>query len=111
LKQFAKELKDSVRSTDLVGRLGGDEFLVVVNGTAGDLEVRIAHIKKQVSGVYFLPDGEGKRKVEITAAVGIAVWKPGDTAEALLAASDAAMYEDKKRMSGTQASAPRVSQG
>ena len=99
LKQFAGELGHSFRPTDVVGRLGGDEFLIVVDGEAGDVKERIAQVKKQLDGVYSLPTGAGKRKVSITAAVGIAAWKPGDSAQELLNAVDLAMYEDKKRSS------------
>lgn len=99
LMQFAGELRQSLRSTDLVGRLGGDEFVVAIDGVLGDVKDRVAHVKKGVNGDYSISTDTGKRKISITAAVGIAVWKTGDTVEVLLRAAELAMYEDKKGMS------------
>lgn len=76
--------------------LGGDEFLVVIDGAAGDIPERIAQVKRQMNGDYTLPTADGKRKVSITAAVGIGVWKPANTAQELLHAADQAMYQDKR---------------
>jgi diguanylate cyclase (GGDEF)-like protein len=98
LKQFSDELRHGLRPTDVVGRMGGDEFAVLVDGVAGNIQERIAHVKKRVNGDYSLATDRGKRKLPISAAVGIAVWKPGVTIQDLLSAADRAMYEDKKRM-------------
>jgi diguanylate cyclase (GGDEF)-like protein len=106
LKQFAGELRHSLRPTDIVGRLGGDEFVVVVDGAAGNVPERIAQVKKRVNGDYSLAADAGKRKLSIEAAVGIAVWKAGTNAQELLRAADAAMYEDKKRTSGVNHPVP-----
>ncbi|HME05996.1 MAG TPA: GGDEF domain-containing protein [Bryobacteraceae bacterium] len=99
LKQFAAELRHNLRATDIVGRIGGDEFVVVVDGALGDIRDRIAHVKKGVNGDYSVSTDTGKRKISITAAVGIAAWKAGDTVQELLRVADVAMYEDKKRIS------------
>jgi diguanylate cyclase (GGDEF)-like protein len=101
LKQFAGELRHSLRPTDMVGRLGGDEFAVVVDGAAGDVKRRIEDVKKHVNGDYSLATDKGKRKVPIAAAIGLAVWKPGTSAQQILSAADQAMYEDKKRLTPT----------
>lgn len=97
LKQFASELRHSLRPTDMVGRFGGDEFVVVADGVAGDAAKRVENVKRYVNGDYSLASGNGKTKVPISAAIGLAVWKPGATAQQLLTAADQAMYEDKKR--------------
>lgn len=106
LRQFGGELRDSSRSTDVVGRMGGYEFLVVVDGTVDEIKERIESVKKRVAGDYSLSTHAGKRKVSMTAAVGIAVWRAGNTTQELLSAADAAMYEDKKRMSDAKNPAP-----
>jgi diguanylate cyclase (GGDEF)-like protein len=106
LKLFAGELSHSLRSTDALGRLGGDEFVAVVDGAAGDVAERIEGIKKRVNGQYTLSTETGKRKVSIAAAIGIAAWKAGSTAQDLLRDADAAMYQDKKRMSEQKPSGP-----
>jgi diguanylate cyclase (GGDEF)-like protein len=98
LKQFSDELRHGLRPTDVVGRMGGDEFAVLVDGVAGNIQDRIADVKKRVNGDYSLATDRGKRKLPVAAAVGIAVWKAGATLQQFLSAADRAMYEDKKRM-------------
>jgi diguanylate cyclase (GGDEF)-like protein len=83
----------------MVGRLGGDEFAVMVEGAAGDVKKRIQDVKKHMNGDYSLATQKGKAKVPITAAIGLAAWKPGTSVQQVLNAADQAMYEDKKRMS------------
>ncbi len=97
LKQFSDELRHGLRPTDVVGRMGGDEFAVLVDGVAGNIPERIADVKKRVNGDYSLVTAQGKKKLPISAAVGLAVWKPGVTIQELLNAADRAMYQDKKR--------------
>jgi len=101
LKQFATELRHSVRATDVVGRFGGDEFVALIDGAVDEVRDRIAQITSRVNGNYSLTTDAGKRKVSTAAAVGVTGWKRGSTAQELLREADAAMYQDKKRMSGT----------
>jgi diguanylate cyclase (GGDEF)-like protein len=97
LQQFAQELRSSLRSTDLVGRWGGDEFIAVVAGDAAGAEAQIERMQKWVFGEYTLRPGKGSGevKVSVNAAAGLAEWKPGETAKSLIERADAAMYAQK----------------
>lgn len=106
LKQFAGDLRHSLRTADCVGRFGGDEFVVLMDGPLETVRARIDLVSKHVNGDYTLSTGTGKRKVSLTAAAGIAEWKPGCTAQQVLMAADRAMYEDKKRGSEARRVAP-----
>jgi diguanylate cyclase (GGDEF)-like protein len=97
LKQFAGELRNSLRTTDCVGRVGGDEFVVLIDGSLDTVRERMGVVANRINGSYTLSTEAGKRKIVLTAAVGIAAWKPPATAEQILTAADRAMYEDKKR--------------
>ncbi len=97
LKQFAIELRGAFRSTDVVSRWGGDEFLAIVDCRAEDARERIEPVRKWVDGDYAIQLNGEARKVSIRASIGVASWKPGDTAADLLARADAAMYEEKAR--------------
>jgi len=97
LKQFTGELRMAFRSTDLIGRWGGDEFIVLVDANFREAEARTERIQQWVDGEYTLAAAEGPRKVTITAATGIASWEAGDTVTSLLQRADAAMYRDKAR--------------
>ena len=97
LKHFAAELLTRARAEDLVGRWGGDEFVVVVGRELEIAERLVDRIRQWVFGEYSLanPRGRDELKVMVEAAVGIAEWVPGETMEDLLKRADAAMYRDK----------------
>ncbi|HVV46723.1 MAG TPA: GGDEF domain-containing protein, partial [Bryobacteraceae bacterium] len=52
LKQFATELKAPIRANDLVGRWGGDEFVVIVDGSLEEAQVRLDRIRQWAFGEY-----------------------------------------------------------
>ena len=95
LAQFATELRGAFRSTDLVSRWGGDEFLVIVECPAEETRDRIEPARKWVDGEYKIQVGGEVRKVNIHASVGVASWLDGETAAELVARADAAMYQEK----------------
>jgi diguanylate cyclase (GGDEF)-like protein len=98
LKQFAGELRLAFRSTDVVGRWGGDEFIVLQDGDFRDVKHGGERIERWVTGEYSVKTESGHRKVQISAATGIAAWQPNDTPTTVLQRADAAMYEHKARI-------------
>jgi diguanylate cyclase (GGDEF)-like protein len=97
LAQFATELRGAFRSTDLVSRWGGDEFLVIVDCNAEEACKRIDPARKWVDGEYTVKNGGNVRKVTVRASLGVASWKAGETAAELVGRADAAMYQEKAR--------------
>lgn len=95
LRQFAKELRGACRSTDVVGRWGGDEFVVVLDCHLDEGIVRIERIQKWVCGNYTLPGRGAEIPVQIGASIGVAEWSAGESLELLLDRADAAMYQQK----------------
>lgn len=99
LKQFAARLKENCRASDLIGRWGGDEFVVVVSGEESKIAPIIYRLRSRACGRYIIRRKEGTLDtLEVDAAVGIAQWMPGDTQEEVISRADQSMYEDKKRM-------------
>ena len=92
LREVAKELQAGARSDDLVGRLGGDEFLVVSRGpvTAEDAQA----VGERILTALRRPLGESD---QIGASIGIAMGTSGSDVDELLAEADIAMLEAKKR--------------
>lgn len=89
LAWLGQALRRMARTTDVVGRIGGDEFLVLMPDTepsaAVNQAIRIRHA---------LP---GNAPVPVTMSVGIAGLDPFEpTAEALLLAADASLYDIKR---------------
>lgn len=101
LKQFAEELRSAFRNTDLVGRWGGDEFIVLVEGDFREAATRAERIGKWVDGEYSLSTDSGVRKIQVSAAWGVACWRSGDTPATMLKRADDEMYRQKAAMKNT----------
>jgi diguanylate cyclase len=95
LKQFASELKSACRSTDVIGRWGGDEFVILLNCSLLEARERIDRLKKWVCGEYTFQGPTGMVKLKMDASIGLAEYVKGEPEKALLARADAAMYEHK----------------
>ncbi|MBU6407036.1 MAG: PleD family two-component system response regulator [Alphaproteobacteria bacterium] len=96
LKEFALRLASNTRPTDFGCRLGGEEFLVIMPATSGDVAALAAErLRQQVAGSPFrLPDG---RIIDVTVSIGVATAGPDDqTPDALIKRADVALYQAKQ---------------
>lgn len=94
LMEVASKLKRIIRtSSDLAGRLGGDEFIVVIREQAID-RAGFTRVAEDLLQIISLPlELAGGVTVTIGASIGIACYpEHGETAAALLQAADRAMY-------------------
>lgn len=92
LKMVAQTLKNSLRPSDLIARMGGDEFaLILTNISAKDAALRL---EEAIDVIRLSAHDLG---YDIGASVGAVEVKPGDTQglAALLAQTDALMYQVK----------------
>jgi diguanylate cyclase (GGDEF)-like protein len=98
LKQFSEELQKNTRSTDMVARWGGDEFIVVLVSDLDHATPQIERIRKWVLGKYTIQPSEGRAplQVQVEASIGVAEWSHGKTIKQVVGQADAAMYRDKK---------------
>lgn len=98
LKHFAQELRANLRSTDLVGRWGGDEFILVMDCDLPGAQIQVERLQKWVFGEYTIPLGaaKGEAKVHVDAAIGLAQWQPNETIQEVMERADAAMYQQKE---------------
>jgi diguanylate cyclase (GGDEF)-like protein len=101
LKQFATEIRSASRATDAVGRWGGDEFIVILDGNIGEAQSHVERMQKWVLGSYTLHLGAEGPKVEMTAALGLVEWQTGETLKQVLARADTLMYIQKAGMRKT----------
>jgi diguanylate cyclase (GGDEF)-like protein/PAS domain S-box-containing protein len=93
LREFAKRLTATVRTTDTVARLAGDEFVIVLEQVGSAREcARIADKLLEAVRAHFLVDGQPR---EITASIGIA-WSAHPDQAALAQAADEALYASKR---------------
>jgi len=98
LKQFSQELRSNLRSSDIAGRWGGDEFIVMLDCDLTGAKSHIERMRKWVFGDYTieLDGGKGELKVHVDASIGLAQWEPRETMKELIERADKAMYEDKQ---------------
>lgn len=95
LVECSRRIQSIIRQNDIFGRLGGDEFLLIVEDvdSADTLMYMARRILKTISRPITLEDFE----YEIEASIGIAVFpRDGETKEEILRRADAAMYEAKE---------------
>jgi len=96
LFQVAARLVESVRSSDIVARFGGDEFVVVLTDIPSSVAAAhvVSSIQKNLSEPYML-DGHN---LQITPSIGISVFPDdGDASEELIQNADIAMYHAKSQ--------------
>jgi uncharacterized protein (TIGR02265 family) len=103
LRQVAARLRSSVRPGDVVGRLSGDEFAIILPGL---IEVEdAAGLASRICDCFADPFRLDGTDVRIGTSVGLSATRPGSrrTAEELLRKADAAMYRHKQRDRGALA--------
>ncbi len=92
LRRVAEVVKENLRKTDVVGRWGGEEFVVLLPGTDGEEARAVAEkLRKKLEAL-----GMGN-KVRITASFGVAELKDGDDPLRLILKADKALYTAKRR--------------
>jgi diguanylate cyclase (GGDEF)-like protein len=94
LHEIGSVLKSTVRATDLFGRIGGEEFMVVMPDTPPEEAVRVAdRIRVALSAVVFA----GRPPAPVTASFGVAGTPiGGGSLDSLQSAADAALYRAKR---------------
>jgi diguanylate cyclase (GGDEF)-like protein/PAS domain S-box-containing protein len=94
LRTVARTLAANARSFDLVGRWGGEEFLVALVNVNGDRITALAERFRALVGASGVPTENGS--VRITVSIGATLARPGDRVDTLVRRADELMYESKK---------------
>lgn len=93
LKYVAAILGENVRESDVVGRLGGDEFGVILVQIDEEVAaIKTADIAARISATPVSFEGV---QISVSASVGHAMFGKDDDIESLVARADKAMYENK----------------
>lgn len=94
LTEVAARIKAALRAFDLVGRYGGEEFVLLLEDTSPHTAQQIAERIRLRIGSQ--PIHTGGQNLHITISQGLAVYQDGDDSTALLSRADQAMYRAKQ---------------
>jgi len=94
----AQRLKTGLRSRDIIGRPGGDEFVALVPDVTGDVAEKLAHrLTRSLEQPYLIGPGT----LKCSASIGLALYPANaNTLTGLMRAADQAMYRAKARARG-----------
>ncbi|WP_293853164.1 diguanylate cyclase [Steroidobacter sp.] len=95
LKAVASELREDVHEPAFIGRLGGEEFVVVLPGADFDKAYRLAErFRESVMGI---DTHRWRMDRRITVSIGLTLSRPtGDTPSTMLQRADSALYDAKR---------------
>jgi len=94
LKEVSKRIQYCLRATDTVGRLGGDEFIVVLPDIYDNAKDVATKIRKTIEDPFVM---ENNVILQISSSIGVAIYpQHGKNQTTLMESADKAMYEAKK---------------
>lgn len=95
LRHVATILREQLRKTDMAGRVGGEEFAVVLSDA--DIPAAMAFARRVQQRLAATPLAEGDQRIALTISIGIAVMTASDASvDAALSRSDRALYRAKE---------------
>ncbi|MFT6896363.1 MAG: diguanylate cyclase (GGDEF)-like protein [Paraglaciecola sp.] len=93
LREFALLCKASLRGSDVIGRIGGEEFLLILSHTAGEDAYKVLDsLRLKMTG---LSKVSGIPQAKVTISVGIAQYEKNDSLENFILLADTALYQAK----------------
>lgn len=101
LIEAARRLREAARDADTVARIGGDEFVLLMEDVSSVADC--ASLARRLIAALTAPLEAAGRRVALSGSVGIAVYPDHGDADKLLLNADAAMYTAKRTGGGTYA--------
>ena len=97
LKEFAEKLTASVRKADTLSRIGGDEFVIILEEIQ-DKQSAI-HVCQNIMRAFARPILVGNTPISVSLSIGVAIYDPmsDDTIEDLMKKADIALYQVKDK--------------
>ena len=93
IRSMAWLLKQRLRSTDVVGRYGGEEFVVMLPGSALQEAFQLLDAIRQDFGCIVHESAD--RRFQCSFSAGVALWGAGESADTVLGRADAMLYQAK----------------
>lgn len=94
LAEVAKRIQPTIRSGDVFGRFGGDEFVLVVNNVSeSTLSIILNEVMSLLRETWIIND----YKLNVSASIGVALYpKDGDSVTELMKKADTSLYKAKE---------------
>ena len=92
LQLFANVARKTMRTGDVIGRLGGEEFVAILSGTLAEASIAAERVRSAFAAATNDADGLG---IPATVSIGVACGSPNAAVELLIARADAALYRAK----------------
>ncbi len=109
LKEVSHRASRNLRTFDLVARLGGEEFVVILPDTDAEAALTVAErLRTRIADTLFKVTAD-VGEIPVTVSIGVAVGgRLGDTAEGLIRRADEALYEAKRAGRNCTVADPRA---
>jgi diguanylate cyclase (GGDEF)-like protein len=92
LEMFAQVVRKTMRASDVIGRLGGEEFVAMVSGTLAEAAIAAERVRSAFAAAEIVLEGQ---RIEATVSIGIACGSPLAAVETLITRADVALYRAK----------------
>ena len=104
LVDMANVLREQCRAADIVGRMGGDEFVILCPNTSAD---DVAPLRARILTALDDLNAEPNRDYVLATSFGVSVWETSEplALATLLSSTDASMYENKRQRKSSAQSA------
>jgi diguanylate cyclase (GGDEF)-like protein len=94
LDLFAKVARKTMRVNDVIGRLGGEEFIAILSGSLADACIAAERVRLAFEVTAAGPDGH---QIPATVSIGVASGLPDAAIDTIIARADAALYRAKAK--------------
>ncbi len=93
LEMFAKTVQKTMRADDVIGRIGGEEFLAVISGKLENACVAAERVRAAFEAAALAPDSP---QIPVTVSIGVAYGLPNVAIDKIIERADAMLYRAKE---------------
>jgi len=92
LALFAKVVRATMRADDVIGRIGGEEFIAILSGALDDAAIAAERVRAAFEKAAVAPDSP---QIPATVSIGVACGLPDASIDVLIGRADAVLYRAK----------------
>ena len=93
LEMFSKTVHKTMRADDVIGRLGGEEFVAIISGKLADACIAAERVRVAFEAAALAPDSP---QIPVTVSIGVASGLPIANIDKIIERADAALYKAKE---------------